>query len=67
MVQAEHTKEIGWLILSTRNMGAGSLLDAISTQLGIVIGLQRKVIPTGKSNVIAESDKVLSLSIGCDH
>jgi hypothetical protein len=44
MLQVEDSLEIGWLLYSTKEMDAGTLVDEIEDLFGLQVGLRWKII-----------------------
>lgn len=63
MLQEEETKEIGWLMYTTREIDRGALKDQILEELKVDIGLKWKNIDTGARGKIKEEDKVSALIV----
>mmetsp|Transcript_18174 Transcript_18174/g.25679 ORF Transcript_18174/g.25679 Transcript_18174/m.25679 type:complete len:158 (-) Transcript_18174:235-708(-) len=63
MLQCEHTSEIGWLAWM---MEAYVLAEAISTAIGIQVGLCWKMISTGTRGKIPQEQQVRALHVEVD-
>jgi hypothetical protein len=63
MLQVEDSSEIGWLLYSTKEMGAGALVDEIEDLVGVKLGLCWKVIDVGTKGKLPETQQVRALCV----